>query len=245
MKKTTIDSVTDTVTFKFPLNPTQLNSWSIYGIEYDGSMPIPDDGPPHVQTFDLDYIDQMRTLILQQTPGVQYVIDFRSLSPYKLPLEYANIGGDYDFQSSATKNQEGLAVKTYQSDLFNNWLSTEWIDGVDGISAVTAISTVGDSFTIDELNLSKKVYDMLNRIALSGGTYDDWLDAVYTHERNRGQEEPAYIGGLIKELVFQEVVSNSASEGEPLGTLAGRGTMANKHKGGHIVAKADEPCTLR
>ena len=140
--------------------------------------------------------------------------------------------------------KEGLGVKTYNSDLFNNWLDTEFIDGENGISAVTAISTVGDSFTIDELNLSKKIYDMLNRIAISGGSYDDWLDAVYTHERTKSQENPAYLGGLIKELVFQEVISNAASDDEPLGTLAGRGVLSQKHKGGKIIAKFDEPSYL-
>ena len=38
----------------------------------------------------------------------------------------------------------GLLLKTYQSDKFNNWVSTEWIDGENGISAVTAISTTGE-----------------------------------------------------------------------------------------------------
>ena len=52
---------------------------------------------------------------------------------------------------------------------------------------------------------------MLNRIAISGGTYDDWLDAVYTHERVKGVESPVYHGSLIKELAFQEVISNAAS----------------------------------
>ena len=59
----------------------------------------------------------------------------------------------------------GLLIKTYQSDKFNNWVSTEWIDGGNGISEITAISTAGDKFTIDQLNLSKKVYDMLKQIS--------------------------------------------------------------------------------
>ena len=29
-------------------------------------------------------------------------------------------------------------------------------------------------------NLQQKVYNMLNRIAVSGGTYRDWLETVYT-----------------------------------------------------------------
>ena len=45
---------------------------------------------------------------------------------------------------------------------------------------------------------------------------------------------------MSAEIQFQEVVSNSASEGEPLGTLAGRGTQVGK-KGGKITVKITEP----
>lgn len=83
---------------------------------------------------------------------------------------------------------------------------------------------------------------MLNRIAVSGGSYTDWLEAVYDHDQRFRAETPMYMGGLSKELVFQEVISNSqSSEGQPLGTLAGKGVMSKKHKGGKIVIKCDEP----
>ena len=86
---------------------------------------------------------------------------------------------------------------------------------------------------------------MINRIAISGGTYDDWLDVVYMHERYTRPETPMYMGGLSKELVFQEVVSNSESpSGQPLGTLAGKGIMADKHKGGTVYIRVDEPCYI-
>ena len=112
-------------------------------------------------------------------------------------------GGKLLFSKQST--QEGLAIKTYQSDLFNNWVSTEWLDGENGINELTKVKVTDNSFTIDELNLSKKLYDMFMRIAVTGGTYDDWLDATYMHDRIRSVENPMYIGGLIKELVFQEV----------------------------------------
>ena len=86
---------------------------------------------------------------------------------------------------------------------------------------------------------------MLNRIAISGGSYDDWLDAVYTHERSKSVENPIYHGSLIKELAFEEVVSMSdvqvAGESQPLGTLAGRGRLTGKNKGGKIKIKVSEP----
>jgi hypothetical protein len=194
---------------------------------------------PKVVTFELSHIDSMRDNILaKSTPNVPFIIntDVPTLEPYKWLYE-SNINLIPNILSS----QEGLGIKTYQSDLFNNWLQTEWIDGATGINAITAIDTSGGSFTIDTLNLSKKVYDMLNRIAVSGGSYDDWLDAVYAHESYRRCESPMYMGGLIKELVFQEVVSNSQTTDQPLGTLAGKGIMAHKHKGGNVVIKVDEP----
>lgn len=191
---------------------------------------------PQVEEFPLANIDTMREQILAWNSRVApFKIDMTEVEPYGPMLQMNSMS------RSTLWSQEGLALKTYQSDLFNNWLSTEWIDGVDGISEITSISTVGDKFTIDTLLLSKKVYNMLNRIAVSGGSYDDWLDAVYAHDRYKRAETPMYMGGLSKELVFQEVVSNSASTEQPLGTLAGRGVMTGKHKGGKVVINVDEP----
>jgi hypothetical protein len=53
-----------------------------------------------------------------------------------------------------------------------------------------------------------------------------------------------YVGGLMKTLSFQEVVNSSGTKDQPLGTLAGRGKLSNKSKGGKIIAKIDEPSYL-
>ena len=45
-------------------------------------------------------------------------------------------------------------------------------------------------------------------------------------------------------FVFQEVISNSASGEQPLGTLAGRGYDTGNQKGGHIKIKVTEPCFI-
>ena len=98
---------------------------------------------------------------------------------------------------------------------------------------------------MDALNLAQKVYNMLNRIAVSGGTYRDWLETVYASGQYLERcETPTFEGGTSQEIVFQEVVSNSATEDEPLGTLAGRGINAGKQKGGHIRIKVTEPCYI-
>ena len=134
----------------------------------------------------------------------------------------------------------GLALKTYQSDINTNWVNTEWMDGETGINAITAIDTSSGSFTLDTLNLAKKVYTMLNRIAISDGSYNAWIQTVYTSGGLNHIETPLYIGGSSLEIEFQEVINNSGTEDQPLGTLAGRGVATN-YKGGDVIFKADEP----
>lgn len=196
-----------------------------------------------LEAFELENIDKMRNDILKAVDDTTpFIIDKTCYEPYGLMFQR----NDFGF-SSLGQSQEGLAVKTYQSDLFNNWLSQEWIDGANGISEVTKVDTTDGGFTIDTLNLANKVYNMLNRIAVSGGSYDDWIDAVYANDKYRRVESPMYLGSLIKELVFQEVVSNAAADAtgtQPLGTLAGRGTLSGKHKGGKITARIEEPSYL-
>ena len=166
--------------------------------------------------------------------------------------EYINSEEEFPFPGvqgwtalNSSSIQAGICVKTYQSDIFNNWVNTEWIDGPNGINAVTAvkIDPKSQSFQLDTLNLAKKVYDMLNRIAVSGGTYQDWIETVYTNDYVERSETPIYEGGMSAELEFQEVISQSATQDEPLGTLAGRGKTTGQ-KGGHIVVKASEPSYL-
>lgn len=201
-------------------------------------------GEPDLVEFPLNNIDDMRMQILENVRSAgPFYIDKTTIAPYGLGL--GSYGDEEDSGYFKTSSQEGLGIKTYQSDLFNNWISTEWIDGPSGINEITAVSTAGGEFTIDSLNLANKIYNMLNRIAISGGSYDDWLDAVYTHERAKGHENPIYQGSLIKELAFEEVVSSSETtvngEQAPLGTLAGRGRVSGKDKGGRIKVKVDEP----
>ena len=37
-------------------------------------------------------------------------------------------------RNAATNKLGGLVLKTYDSDVFNNWVKTDWIDGENGIS---------------------------------------------------------------------------------------------------------------
>lgn len=194
-----------------------------------------------LRSFPLENIDKMRNELLSHTTlNVKYVIDDdEELSPYKQIVGKLG-GGSMPMYKFA---MQGLCVKTYQADLFNAWVNTEWIDGENGINAITTIDT-SDGLKLDTLNLAQKVYNMLNRIAVSGGTYEDWQEAVYTQKAIRHAESPIYCGGMESEVVFDEVIQTATTSNESqLGTIGGRGTLNGK-RGGYIDIKVHEPSII-
>jgi len=248
-----------------PVESAKLNKWGAFIITFEpGTLArhvtnikvsnSEDQSSISLTKFDLSNIDDVRNEILAKASSSSYIISDKSKSPYSLSLQKMNNvvpdskDGIILKTIASYYSQEGLAIKTYQSDIFNNWLSTEWIDGPNGINEITAVDTSDGNFKIDTLNLANKVYDMLNRIAVSGGSYDDWIEANWTHTSYRRTGSPIYMGGLSKEVVFQEVISNAAAEGanglDPLGTLAGKGGLAQKHKGGKVTIKVHEPSVI-
>lgn len=198
-----------------------------------------------LQEFDLDNIDTMREDIFKESElGTAFEISAteHNYLPYSALTTLSTAG-----VANNRFAMNGLCVKTYQSDLFNAWVQTDWIDGTNGIAAVTAVSTAGDKLNLDALNLAQKVYNMLNRIAVSGGTYQDWQEAVWTQNAIRHVETPIYLGGMSSEVVFEEVVSTASSDAngdsQALGTLAGKGKLLG-NKGGHLKFKVNEPCFI-
>lgn len=195
-----------------------------------------------LEKYPLENLDTIRDKILL-TPG-DTVFDISNESMSVAPFtNFAKRTAQQNLNTSNT--QYGLCLKTYNSDLYQNWINTEWIEGATGINEASAVDVADGKLTMDALNLAQKVYNFLNRIAISGGTYRDWLETVYTGGNYMERcETPMFEGGVSQEIVFQEVISNSASQDEPLGTLAGRGVTTGRQKGGHIRIKVTEPCYI-
>lgn len=190
-------------------------------------------------SFPLEEFDTLRDEILAKKGNQTFYLGNGSSSTQI--AEIFNERGNNQ-KLKTTRPQYGLLLKTYNSDLYQNWINTEWIDGTNGINEITAVDVSNGTLSMDALNLQQKVYNMLNRIAVSGGSYRDWLETVYASGQYIERcETPTFEGGTSQEIVFQEVVSNSATENEPLGTLAGRGVNAGKQKGGKIKLRATEP----
>lgn len=197
--------------------------------------------------YDLKVLDQIRDVILH----------FKGNETIKIIGENfgnANNGSDElttfinDIIKSQSNKLGGMLLKTYDSDIFNNWVQTDWIDGTGGITEITSIDiTANDGkLTMDALNLQQKVYNMLNRIAVSGGTYRDWLETVYTAGKYLDRPEtPVFIGGMTQYIEFDEVISKSATETaygtQPLGDIAAIGRGGKPLNSGHIHYQCEEP----
>lgn len=209
--------------------------------------------PGYTTSYKLEEIDNLREYILKQ--GKKEVLirwdtkeEWLSTSFIKDVLVGTVGSGTSDAITPIIQMEMGgLCLKTLQSDIFNNWVNKEWVDGDNGIKAITDVAITDGKLNLDSLNIAQKVYNMLNRIAVSGGSYKDWIETVYTTDYYFRAETPVYEGGMSTIIDFEAVVSNSASSAsgteEPLGSLAGRGFNGQK-KGGKIKIKINEPCYI-
>lgn len=214
----------------------------------DNLITMPDNQKIELLPFPLKNIDDERTKILAAPSTSAYIVSNGTL-PYRAatgPMDLPNYNRTKTYVSSlAWYSQAGLAVKTYLSDRFNNWLNTEWIDGTTGgINAITAVDVTDGKLTMDALILQKKIFNMLNRVAITDGTYQAWREATYGIRSATLPESPIFCGGMQSEIAFDEIVSNSATDEEPLGTLAGRGVATMYKSGRGLKIKCTEPSMI-
>lgn len=211
------------------------------------TITMPDNQKIKLTQFPLKTIDEERTKILAAPSTTAYTLDNKM--PYGAAineLELPNHDRSTTYKSANSwYSQAGLAVKTYLSDRFNNWLNTEWIDGTTGgINAITAVDVSDGKLTMDALILQKKIFNMLNRVAITDGTYQAWREATYGIRSATLPESPIFCGGMQSEIAFDEIVSNSATDEEPLGTLAGRGIATMYKSGRGLKIKCTEPSMI-
>ena len=197
--------------------------------------------------YDLKVLDQIRDVILHKKGNETLIITSSSVGESENGS--TNLAKFVDEIINSQANRlGGMLLKTYDSDIFNNWVKTDWIDGKGGITEITSIDITSNDgkLTMDALNLQQKVYNMLNRIAVSGGTYRDWLETVYTAGKYLDRPEtPVFIGGMTQYIEFDEVISKSATETEygsqPLGDIAAIGRGGKPVNNGHIHYQCEEP----
>lgn len=245
---------------KAPDNPRKATKVFVYKVKQaiqiaynmdiagENMITMPDNQKIKLTKFSLKNIDDERSKILAAPSTSAYTVDNLTM-PYgaaTATLDLPNYNRSKIYHSSnAWYSQAGLAVKTYLSDRFNNWLNTEWIDGTTGgINAITAVDVSDGRLTMDALILQKKIFNMLNRVAITDGTYQAWREATYGIRSATLPESPIFCGGMQSEIAFDEIVSNSATDEEPLGTLAGRGIATMYKSGRGLKIKCTEPSMI-
>ena len=114
--------------------------------------------------WELESLDKLKDYILQ-TPGNTTCVLTKNKD---IPLLEDFAKRNRDSTLKTTTPQYGLCLKTYNSDLYQNWINTEWIEGVTGINEASAVDVADGKLSMDALNLAQKVYNFLNRIAVSG-----------------------------------------------------------------------------
>lgn len=197
--------------------------------------------------YDLKVLDQIRDVVLHKKGNETLTLAGSELN--ETNNGSAELVKFFDELIASQANRlGGMLLKTYDSDIFNNWIKTDWIDGKGGITEITSIDVTANDgkLTMDALNLQQKVYNMLNRIAVAGGTYRDWLETVYTAGKYLDRPEtPVFIGGMTQYIEFDEVISKSATETEygsqPLGDIAAIGRGGKPLNNGHIHYQCEEP----
>lgn len=200
-----------------------------------------------LKQYNLGILDQIRDVILHRKGNETLILEGSEMGEDQNGSPELATFID-DLRESQEEKLGGMLLKTYDSDIFNNWVKTDWIDGVGGITEITSIDiTANDGkLTMDALNLQQKVYNMLNRIAVSGGTYRDWLETVYTAGKYLDRPEtPVFIGGMTQYIEFDEVISKSATDtiygSQPLGDIVAIGRGGKPINSGHIHYQCEEP----
>lgn len=187
----------------------------------------------NLKEFDLKAIDRMAMEIMSKVDSpTPIIIDKTTELPYGASFMKK---GD---KKCINGTMEGLAIGTYQSDVFNNWLDNATINALSNKSKIKVDGN--GEFTIDMLNITQKLYNYDMRIGVTDGTLDEWREMTYGQASKSKSLKPVYAGGLSKEILFDMIVSTAATEDEPLGSIASRGQFGAKHKGGYVQIDADE-----
>lgn len=224
-------------------NPLGVIALSVAILGWDYASRSEMNTEPILQSFPIIQLDTLRNRILGVTGSTDFILSSTqvgatgsaAIPPFSHLLQEQTIGNTVI--TAYQNEQEGLLVKTYQADIFNAWVRTDYINQ---ITTASTIAITGNQITIDQINLAKKVWEHLNRLVASSGTYRDFIEVAYGVRNMKDMEIPIYLGGLSKQVVFQEIVSNADTAERPLASIAGKGTFGGETKGGYVELEADE-----
>ena len=109
----------------------------------------------HLEAIPLENLDKIRDELLAKPGNQVFEVNSSTLKPFAI---LNSVNQESQSNNAMLTNQYGLVVKTYDSDVMQNWINTEWIDGENGINEISAVAVEDGKITMDSLNLAQKVY---------------------------------------------------------------------------------------
>lgn len=92
----------------------------------------------------------------------------------------------------------------------------------------------GVSFSMAQWRYLATMTVLKERMALTDGSYNQMIRAMFGHNPKWHSHEPTYCGGSRQQIVFSEVVQTSEDGNSPLGTTAGRAVSAQQNNRIHV-----------
>lgn len=138
-----------------------------------------------------------------------------------LKTDGTTLAGQWPLEKDA--NHDLVAVSTGP---VNNTMRIENIDTVS-LSSVSVL--------VEELRISNRMQEFLERMAVGGARYTEYLRAVHNvTSSDRSLQRPEYLGGMKSKVVISEVLSTVETATLPQGEMAGHGVSVG---GSHLFSR--------
>lgn len=146
---------------------------------------------------------------LAQTP-IEGLFRIPSGSLYKAPFMAVPLGG--------------LWQACYMPDRMNVILSDSFFK--KNVSTVV-VSTVGDSFQVDQLVTAKKLWNSRNNDVITNGTFKDWVRVHFGVTPKIMDDMPTFCGATASDILFEDIrATTSAKIGDSDQYLGDKGSSA-------------------
>ena len=100
-----------------------------------------------LQQWELESLDTLRDNILTTKGNVTFSVT--GIDSVPVLQQFNERYGSDSGHLKTTGAQFGLALKTYNSDLYQNWINTDWIEGVNGINEISPVDVSDGSLAMD------------------------------------------------------------------------------------------------
>ena len=118
----------------------------------------------------------------------------------------------------------GLWQACYMPDRMNVILSDSFFN--KNVSTVV-VSTVGDSFQVDQLVTAKKLWNSRNNDVITNGTFKDWIRVHFGVTPKIMDDMPTFCGATSSDILFEDIrATTSAKIGDSDQYLGDKGSSA-------------------